>query len=254
MSVLERLENKNETAGKKLFGIVTGTRLAGKSSLAGTLPGHTLMLQAAVLESGSKSALALAAELGNKLTVVSFESVAELQEVLIELADDERFDNVYIDGLSALLELKAKEPKIAQMMKGKGPAVFDGWRELGTAAEDVILALKGLTYPGIVKKPKNTFMTCALDVKHDSDGQVIEVKLAVKGNMAVSSVTRVGEAVLTVLPPQIDSNGKRGSHVLLTRGVGWYPARLDGLLDGQNPGQIEPANLATVISLLEGDK
>lgn len=251
LSILDKLMNVEETAGKKLFGIIAGTRLAGKSSLAGTLPGKTLMLQAAVLESGSKSALSLAEELGNDLTVVSFESVSQLQEVLKELETDETFDNIYVDGLSALLELKSKEPKIAQMLKGKGSAVFDGWRELGTEAENTILALKTLTYPGKATKPKNTFMTCALDVKHDSDGEICEVKLSVKGQMAVSSVTRVGEAVLTVIPPEIKEDGSYGGHILLTKGSGFLPARLDGILSHNNPGRVEPASLATVLELLE---
>lgn len=254
MSILAKLEGRNEAAGKKLFGIITGTRMAGKSTLAGTLPGNTLMLQAAVLESGSKSALQLAEKLGNNLTVVSFESLADLRAVLKELETDERFDHVICDGLSAVTDMKAKEPKIAANLRGKGGAVFDAWRELGNESEEIIMALKALTYPGRAKKPKNTFMTCALDVKHDETGQVCEVKLSVKGNLAVSAVTRVGEAVLTVLPPEVGEDGKPGKdHVLLTKGEGWMPARIDGILSENNPGRIVPASLATVLQLLEGE-
>ena len=55
---------------KRLFCVVAGPRLGGKTTIAGTLPGKTLLLQAAVLESGSRSALKLARERGNKVAEV----------------------------------------------------------------------------------------------------------------------------------------------------------------------------------------
>ena len=75
MSVLSRLIAQ-KAEDKKLFAVVAARRLGGKTTLAGTLPGTTLMLQAAVLESGSNSAKQLAEQRGNKLVVASFTSLA----------------------------------------------------------------------------------------------------------------------------------------------------------------------------------
>jgi len=250
MSILERLKKAKTDPDKKLFAIVAGPRLGGKTTLAGTLPGKTIMLQAAVLESGCKSAQQLAKKNKAQLEVLTFSTVEELSELINDLVTDEEFDNVYVDGLSAITDIKYSEPRITNMRKTN---VWDAFREIGDTATEILLGLKGLTYPGDCKKPKNVFVTCALAVKHDSDGQIIEVSLETKGNMAVSSVTKLGEAVLTVLPPLVTDKGE-GHHRLFTKSSGWWPGRLDGILKEDNPGQFEPADLSKVLTLVNGGK
>jgi len=246
MSILAKLKLQTTPAGKKLFGVITGLRLAGKSTLAGTLPGKTLMLQASVLESGSESAKTLAARNKNNLDVVSFSNNAELLAVLKELTEDTEYDNVFVDSLTAITEQKSKEPEIVKLTKGNG---FAAYKEIGVSAIDIIEKLKELTYPGKAKKPKNTWITCALKIKSDVNGNVTDVDLETRGQMAIAAVTKYGEAVVTVVGPQRTEQGM-GAHALITKTTELWPGRIDGLLADQNPGKLEPADLSAVLKLL----
>jgi hypothetical protein len=245
VSVLERLRKQSAPQGKKLFTIVTGQRLSGKTTVAGTLPGRTLMLQAAVLESGSDSAKELAERNGYELEVVNFANADDLLAVLKELETDTAYDHVFVDGLSAITEQKYRDPQVKKLIKNDNWSAF---REIGGTADDVILQLKALTYPEKVKKPKATFLTCALKVKLDKAGTVVDVELECKGNMAVSSVTKLGEAVVTVIPPTTTESGVT-PHKLITKSQDFWPGRIDGLLADQNPGEIVPADLGKLLAL-----
>jgi hypothetical protein len=245
MSILDKVKKQTKLDNKKMFGIIGGLRLSGKSTIAGTLPGKTLMLQASVLESGSQSAEMLAKKLGNSLQVLNFNSLGELIEIIAELKADTEFDNVYVDGLSAVTEMKLKDPMTAALIK---KSVWDGYRELGDFVTDVLLQLKELTYASSVKKAKNVFMTCALTSKQDKAGNVIDVSLDVRGNVAVTSVTKLGECVATVYLRQTEEGQER---VLLTKTFDYWPGRIDGILDEDNPGII-PADLSQLLKLKEG--
>lgn len=245
MSVLAKLKAQSSSAGKKLFCVVAGPRLGGKTTLAGTLPGKTILLQAAVLESGSESAKSLAQRNGFTLDVVNFTNTDELLAVLKELETDTEYDNVYVDGLSAITEQKLKDPKIAKAIKTN---VWDGYRELGEAASEIILQLKALTYAEKAKKPKAAFLTCALKIKQDKAGNVIDVELEARGNVAVTTVTKLGEAVVTVLPASKGENGVEIPNRLIIKTTDFWPGRIDGLLSDQNPGEME-ADLGKVLEL-----
>jgi hypothetical protein len=248
MSVLAKLKKNSGTHAKGLFGIVAGPRLGGKTTLAGTLPGKTLMLQAAVHESGSESAKAKAAEMGHELEVVNFTTVDDLQSVIKELMSDDEYDNVYVDSLSALTDMKLREPLIAKLVKTDNWGAF---REIGNAATEVILGLKELTYSEKAKRPKNVFLTAALSIKTDKNGAVVDVSLECKGNVAVTAVTKFGEAVVTVLPAQQTEEGEI-PHRLITKTQDFWPGRIDGILSHQNPGEL-PADLSAVLALRSGE-
>lgn len=242
MSILDRLKKQGTLEGKALFGVIAGPRLGGKTTLAGTLPGKTLLLQAAVLESGSESAKALAASRNAHLDVLNFNNIEELKEIVIELRTDTVYDNVYVDGLSAITDMLLKQPKIAQALKIN---VWEGYSLLGNVVTEVILSLKELTYPDKAKKAKATFLTCALRVKQEGTG--VDVELETKGKIATSAVTKYGEAVLTVLPPSKTESGTTG-HRMITKSDDIWPGRIDGLLSDQNPGTL-PADLSLVLKL-----
>lgn len=247
MSVLAKLKKNSAAHAKGLFGVVAGPRLGGKTTLLGTLPGKTLMLQAAVHESGSDSAKAKAAELGNDLDVVNFTSVEELQAVLKELLTDDEYDHVAVDSLSAVTEMKLKEPTMVKLLKADNWAAF---REVGNAATEIILGLKELTYGEKAKRPKSAWLTVALSIKQDKNGQIVDVALECKGNVAVTAVTKFGEAVVTVLPAQQTEEGEI-PHRLITKTQDFWPGRIDGLLSHQNPGEL-PADLSAVLALRAG--
>lgn len=244
MSILARTRKQSEN--KKLFAAVCAPRLAGKTTLAGTLPGRTLLLQVAVLESGCKSAVALAKQLGNDLAVLTVASLKEWEDIIDELSKDKDFDNVYVDGLTALNEIIYRDPK-TQALKRGGDG-FKAYAHIGDTTDQILTALKGLTYPEVNVKPKNVFVTVALKV--ENEGGVTDVKLEVKGKVSVTSITKLGEAVLTVVPPMKTEHGTT-QHQLLTKSDGVWPGRVDGLLADQNPGAIEPASLTTLLELME---
>ena len=74
MSILAKYKLEQKQRG--IFGAITGLRLAGKSTLAGTLPGKTAMLTARLFETGSGSAIALAKQLGNYIDVYVFDTIS----------------------------------------------------------------------------------------------------------------------------------------------------------------------------------
>ena len=240
------LERCNTTVTTKhLFGIIAGARLSGKTTLVGTLPGRTLLLQAIIRESGSESATALAEKLGNKLHVMNFGNIDELMGVLRELRKDEYFDNIVVDSLSAITDMKYDDPKMKALIKVDNWAAF---RQIGEAASDVIITLKELTYAEKVTKPKHAWLTCALSIKQDKAGEIVDVSVDCKGNIAASAIIKFGEAVITVLPPVTTANGE-SSYRLLTKSQDVWPGRIDGILREDNPGIIEPASLRTVLKL-----
>jgi hypothetical protein len=243
MSILQRLLNQETTKSKKLFGVIAGRRTSGKTTLAGTIPGNTLLLQAGVLESGSLSAEVLAKQNGHAMTVVNFHSIADLAGVLGELREDTTFDNIYIDSITAITELKYNEPEVQKTLKKDNWAAF---REIGKSASDILLAAKSLTYNDHAKKAKNVFITCALEIKSDAIGNVTDVTLLSKGNKALSDLTKLGEAVVTVVQVDVDGEQRRK---LLTKTANFFPGRIDSLLDDKNPGMID-ADLSKLLSLI----
>lgn len=245
MSILARIAQQSTApAGTKLFAVVAGQRCSGKTTLAGTLKGKTLLLQASVWESGAESAKKLAAQLGNDLTAYGFESLPELHTILKELETDEVYDNVFVDGLSAITEIKYREPAVVAMSKKD---TWAGWRAIAEESTDVILQLKSLTYKSKTKKNKNVFLTIAIDVKADPNGMPVEVEMVAKGQVAISNVSKFAAGVLTVAL----MNGEKGvERKLITRNTGVFAGRLEGLLDSANPG-IMNANLSEVLNLIQ---
>lgn len=247
MSILARLNAQAASGPKKLFCVVAGPRLGGKTTLAGTLPGATLLLQAAVLESGCESARQLSASYddGRTLDVLSFESVEELLTICEEASDDKTYDHIYVDGLSAITELKYAEPRIKALLKKDNWAAF---REIGEAASESLEALKRLTYGA---DGKNVFVTIALRIEQKSATAPVDVILEAKGQVAVTAVTKLGEAVVTILPPMQTEAGET-PYRLLTKNEDNWPGRVDGLLAHQNPGVLEPADLGALLKLTRG--
>jgi hypothetical protein len=240
MSIIAKLTQKKKDKG--VFGIVAGLRLGGKSTLAGTLPGQTLLIQAALRETGSSSAAALASSLGNELTIVEFETLSELREVLLEAAES-KFDNIYIDGITAITEVRYNEPEVLRKATSGSPwGAFDLIKK--TMADFIELSKK------IAENyNKNVFMTLALNPEFDSAGSLIEVKPELKGKATLSIIKGYAPTVL-VIRSRKDEKGQT-IRELITKNDGPYSARIDTLLDQQNPGVL-PADLSQVITLIKG--
>lgn len=242
MSIIAKLMQKKKEKG--VFAIVAGLRLSGKSTLAGTLPGKTLLIQAALRETGSSSAKKLSEQRKTVLDIVEFQSLVELQEILVEVAGSD-YDNVYIDGISAITNIKYNEPAIVKAAQGANPwGAFDLIKK---AMEDFIMISKELAETS----KKNVFMTLALNPEFDAAGNLIEVKPELKGKATLSIIKGYAPTVLVVR----QRKDEKGNSIreLLTRNDGPYSARIDALLDDQNPG-IVPADLSIVLKLIKGEK
>lgn len=237
MSIKEKLANKNKQSA--IFAIVGGLRLGGKSSIAGTLTGKTLMLQAAELETGSSSALALAEEKGNTLDVVSFESFTDLLSILGD-SDIEDYDNVYIDGLSAINEMRFSQEDV---QRAKKKNVWDAYGILAEDMRKVLRTAKRITYKGST----NVFITLAYKPTIDANGNISLLKPDVKGNVTMSEIQRLAPTVLAVRAV-FDEDGTLVRQ-LLTKSDDVYPARVDTLLDHNNPGVLD-ADLSLVVNLI----
>jgi hypothetical protein len=221
---------------KKLFAVIAGPRLGGKTTIAGTLPGKTLLLQAAILESGSRSAEALARKRGNQLKVDMFMDIVDLRAKLEKEAKSKDYDHIFIDGFSAINDMRWGSNDMQDMYKR------DQWGAFGKHGQDMkslLQWMKGYTYEPF---GKNVFLTCALK------GEGADVELECKGKVAVTEITKLGEAVLTVMQVPAEEGQKR---VMITRSYNNWPGRIDGILDEDNPGWLAP-DLSLVLNLLQG--
>ena len=241
MSILDELEVKQKEQG--VFCVVGGFRLSGKSTLAGTLPGKTLLVQAALRETGSNSAKALAESLGNSLRVVGFSTLDQLKAILKE-AEKLKFDNIYIDGISAITEIKLDEPAMQKLLLlPKG--VWEVYGAIAEVTESFILQAKKLAEDSNI----NVFMTLALGSKINEKTGLAEVVPELKGRATLASIKKYATTAIVVRC----RHDEKGNLVreLVTKNDGEYSARIDSLLDQQNPGVV-PADLSLILKLIKG--
>jgi hypothetical protein len=241
VSLLEK--NRKLIKNQGLFAAVTGQRLSGKSTLAGTLPGKTAMLTAKLFETGSASAVKLASEYGNKLDVFEFSNARELIEMANE-AVKAGYDNLYIDGASGLTEVLYRLPEIQKLLDKNQ---WDAYAKLADYIEDVMLAIKPLAEKdgGV-----NVFFTAALEPKYDQHGNVIELAVESKGKSVIKNMRKIFPVVVA-LRPKYDQEGRQMDQPeLVTKTDGVYGARIDSLLSHHNPGKID-ADLTKLIALIK---
>jgi AAA domain len=238
MSILSKILERKQEQGA--FVAIAGERLAGKSTLAGTLPNRTLLLQAAFFETGSNSAVKLAEQRGSKLDVGTFSSVKELLEVLSSKEVLE-YNNIYLDSITAVTEMRHRDPDVTKVLDKN---VWDGYRLIGESSTEVLAKLKSLAeLHGL-----NVFITIALEQKKDESGQA-ELRAVTKGNI---TLTWLKARCPVVVCPIIEFDDKGTLHrKILTRSKGLYSARIDSLLDHENPAEI-PADLTQLLTLIKG--
>ena len=217
---------------EKKFTVIAGPRLSGKTTLCGTLPDNALLLQAAVFESGADTAEAKAKKLGHNLVTHSFENIPQILKQIERLKKDTKFDYLYVDGFSALTEMKSKE---ADYIKLAQKDSWGAYRLLGEQVSNVVLELKRLCFSQHAAKPKHVFLTAALKIKTESSGHV-DVELEATGRMAVTTLTKLAPCILCNFEKTLE-NGKQ-QRMLLTRSSKSWPGRIGGVLDEDNPGEI----------------
>jgi hypothetical protein len=80
-------------------------------------------------------------------------------------------------------------------------------------------------------------------------GEGNDVKMECKGQMAVTALTKLGEVVVTSLLVPSEQGSRR---VLITKDYEGWRGRIDGLLDSENPGYVDP-DLSIVMKYSQGD-
>lgn len=225
MSLRERV-GREQSKGK--FFLVGGQRLDGKTTIAGTLKGKTLLVQSDLLEAGAASAEALALREGNSLDVVSFSSISDLYEIL-EDKEVLGYDNVYVDGISAINELVTMREDFQKAAKKN---IWDAYRLVGDEMTKCMIFLKRMANENSI----NVGVTLAYKLR-DVNG-VLTLEPDVKGNVTISQIQKLVPIVLGVRKKfDEDGNMKR---VLVTKSDELYPARIDSLLDENNSGEVAP--------------
>jgi len=226
MNLSDRIKEKQQNKTKLI--VVAGPRFGGKTGSLGTLPNKTLVIEITDKESGSDGALAVAKVTGNSLDVVTGNDCEDALALAKE-AFNLGYDNVAIDGISALTEVEADKPKIKKQLEGTGNAVFAGWRLIGTAVVNLIQDLKQLSAE--VNKP--IILTLALKEIKDREGNVTSTDVETKGNMAESLIR--GKCPFYVVARMAADKDGNPLYVLQTKDDGLYGARLDGVLSEHNP-------------------
>jgi len=246
MSILAQLKSIEPQTTKANI-LVTGRSGTGKTTLAGTLPGRTLLLQVAGKEYGAETAMAQAKVNGNVLDSIALSSLSDFIKVATELKLDTVYDNVYVDSLSGLTFLAADDPEIAQMLQVKKPGAnpFVGYSRIQAEIDKVHKAFSELLYAPS-KKPKNIIFSLAIEPKLDASGLPAEISPVMMGRASYSVFTRPAPTILVLATKNTETGTER---VMLTSNVGPYIARVNGLLDAVNPKMIEP-NLATLFTLI----
>jgi len=253
MSVLDRIKQYEEQEGN--FILLAGDRFGGKTTNLGSLPGKTLLLEIADKESGSKGAIALAKDLGNHVDVVTAYDCADVIAIVTEALEMD-YDNIAVDGLSALTEVESEKPDIKKQLLNSSKK-WDGWREVGGRVIEVLEFLKRTAR----ETGKTTVLTLALKVKYDAEGNVYQNDVDAKGNMAIGFIK--GKCPYYVIARKTTDPDGIPLRVIQTIDADGFNARLDGFLEKDNPkgfrcekekvGEGEPVGLAALLNFLNGE-
>jgi hypothetical protein len=220
------LKKQKEVSG--VFLCLAGPRFGGKTTTLGTLKGKTLLIDISDKESGSRGAVNMAAKLGNEqFEVVTGQDCKDVAAIVAEaLVLD--YDNIAIDGLSALTEVALEEPTIQRLLKGE-KTKWTAFAMMGKSVTDLLQYLK----KSATDTGKNIIITVALKEKTNSEGEVTSTNLDLRGQMAEGFITgRCPYFVVSRLAKDAENKPVR---VLQTYSDGVYEGRLDGIFDGDNP-------------------
>lgn len=225
MSLRERILKTKASKGR--FIVVAGPRLGGKTTSLGTLQGKTLLLEVTDKESGSLGAVNMAKKLGHTLDVVNVSDCDDIG-ALVEEALALDYDNIAIDGLSAMTEVEMEKPKIKKLLSSSA-GKWDAWRVMGDTIVDSMQRLKSMAR----ESGKNIVLTLALKEKHNADGVVVATDVDAKGNMAESFIK--GKCPYYVISRLAADNEGNPLRIIQTYNDGVYTGRLDGVFDTNNP-------------------
>jgi hypothetical protein len=234
-SIAERIKQKRKESGH--FIVVAAERMLGKTTIAGTLPGKTLFLFANVYESGYQSAVALAKRNGNKMDALTFTDLKDLVEILSD--DLSTYDNIFIDGISAVSAMKADEPLVEKLAKTN---VWDAYKVIGDSMRDFIFLCKEISTTG-----KNVITTLALTPEVNANGNLTGLKPVTKGKVVLQEIS--GRVPIFVTLRLVDTENGGTRREMVTKSDSVFPGRIDAVLDEDNPGVME-ADLGALLKFV----
>ena len=222
MNLADRIKKSQQKETRLI--VTAGVRFAGKTAGLGTLPGKTLLAITADKESGAMGAVKVAEENGNQLDFVFITDAADALSVAKE-ALGSGYDNVAVDGLTAITEVEAEKPGVAKLLNSTGNGVYAGWRAIGNEVVGLIQDLKALS----ADTGKPIVLTLAFkDPKPDASGTISTLEPDIKGQMALSVIK--GKCPFFVCAKRAHDKDGNPLHVLQTAPDDIYPARLDGVM------------------------
>lgn len=223
MSLQDRI--KAAKSKKTKFIVSAGLRFGGKTASLGTLPGKTLLAVIGTKESGAAGAVKVAEITGNHIDVIDDIHDGKDAVAVARQAFEDGYDNVAVDGLSAITEVEAEKPKAKKMLDAGGNSVFAGWRIIGTETINMIQELKELS----TEYNKPVILTMALkDPKADSTGNLSALEADIKGQMPLGFIK--GKCPYFVCARLVSDKDGNPVHVLQTKPDSLYPCRLDGVI------------------------
>ena len=252
MSLPNRIEEDKKNAG--MFICLAGPRFGGKTTALGTLKGKTLVIDIADEEAGSLGAITMSKRLNNPLDVVKGRDCSDVISLMREAVTLD-YENIAIDGLSALTEVEIAKPAVRRLLKGQ-TSRWDAYRIVGEEVTKLIKEAKQLT----TSSNKIFILTVALKEKVDAEGHVISTDIEAQGNVAEARVR--GKCPFYVVARRTEDTEGNPIRIIQTKDDGIYGARLDGILEQDNPkgfladpSQVEegqPLGLAALITFLRG--
>ena len=182
-----RKTSTKEVTSERAYMLIAGDSGIGKTSLAKTLDGNTLIISA---ESGLLSLK------GSDIDVWELENFQDFREALLEVSNTD-YDNIYIDSLTEIMELLVDD------MKGK----YEGFKLWGEYTDTAIKVLKYLRD----LKGFNIYFTCL--TKQEKDGMVLVDKFDFSGSKIQDKIKSYFDEVIHY--KKVDFNGEP-TRVLVT--------------------------------------
>jgi hypothetical protein len=157
-----------------------------------------------------------------------------------DLAD---YDNIFIDGISAVSAMKADEPAVEKLSKTN---VWEAYKIIGDSMRDFIFLCKEISTSG-----KNVISTLALTPEINANGSLTGLKPVTKGKVVLQEISGKVPIFVTLRLADTDKGETKREMVTLSDSI--YPGRIDSLLDDNNP-RVMDADLGKLLNLLKETK
>lgn len=221
-----KIKSTKDASAKRIHGVIYAPSKYGKTTLAGTLEGKTLIVSA---ESGLLS-------LHNKeIDYVEVNSLKEIREVISEISKGTDYENIFFDSLTEIGDYYVEEAK--QMFPDPAKAL-PMWGHYNKEFKKFIKFTRDMS-------DYNVFYTCLMKTDKDNIGRQTHLP-DIAGSMA-SKLPQFFDEIMSIVLFEKDDKEKR--LLLTTPTNGFICGDRSGLLD-----KYEPMNLQNIVNKIKGVK